>query len=184
MGWRERDGQNSITEDSCTASPHYLTPYQANDITISCKGCSHYPPSSTNRRNISACLFQPTRNTDMTQTANSSFYCRYGNCILSSLLPWGASFNSITELEEMVSQLLCTCKSVLRPTIVCLQCQIMTRSLPQEQNAIRNNIQNTKQKQRSVTSQSNYRLSTVFSLFFPAFQSSMQCVFYCYHSHQ
>jgi hypothetical protein len=96
---------------------HYLTPCPANDITISCKGCSHYPSSSTNRRNISACLFQPTRNTDLIQTANSSSYCRYGNNILLSLLPWGASFNSITELGETASQRLYPCNSVLRPTL-------------------------------------------------------------------
>lgn len=128
MEWRGWDGQNSITEDSCTASLHYLTPCPANDITISCKGCSHYPPSSTNRRNISTCLFQPTRNTDMIQTANSSVYCRYGNCILSSLLPWGASFNSITEPEETASQRLYSCKSVLRPTTVCFSVKL-THSL-------------------------------------------------------
>jgi hypothetical protein len=95
---------------------HYLTPCPPNDITISWKGSSHYPSCSTNGRDISACLFQPTRNTDSIHTANRSSCCCHGNSILPSLLPWGASFNSITRQGETVSQRVHPCNSVLRPT--------------------------------------------------------------------
>lgn len=119
MGWAGWGGQNSITESSCTAPPlpSTLTPYPPNDITISCKGCSHHPSCSTNRSDIYACLFQPIRNTDPTGTANRNTCCCHGNSILGSLLSWGASFNSITEQGETVSQRVHPCNTVLRSAL-------------------------------------------------------------------
>jgi len=117
IGWIEWDGQNSITENSCTAPPLPHPPCPPNDITISCKGSSHYPSCSTNGRDISACLFQPTSNTDPIQTANRSSCCCHGNSILPSLLPRGASFNSITRPGETVSKRAYPCNSVLQPTL-------------------------------------------------------------------
>ena len=112
MGWSKFNYTELMYCASITSPP-----CPPNDITISRKGSSHYPSCSTNGRDISACLFQPTRNTDPTQTANRSSCCCHGNSILPSLLPRGASFNSITRPGETVSKRAYPCNSVLRPTL-------------------------------------------------------------------
>ena len=76
MGWSKFNYRELMYCASITSPP-----CPPNDITISCKGSSHYPSCSTNGRDISACLFQPTRNTDPIQTANRSSCCCHGNSI-------------------------------------------------------------------------------------------------------